>query len=160
MFAKTSLMALALMALNGCASPPVQLLQASPQCLGGQDRVVRWLGDAEQLASAWRLASPRLPATPVPEVDFVRRAVVLVADAEQSTAGHGLNLADPALPIRSGVATLSVASGTPVGVAAQVVTRPCLFVAVPLGDYLSLEVRDQMGGVWGRVTRPEPVKPD
>lgn len=149
--------ALAALSLSACAglSPrTVEVLQEGPYCREGNDRQVRALSNQAALDAAWRATSTRLDAGEAPRLDFGRQAGLLVADAERPTAGYALHPAERPLTVRGALATLNLTTSVPEGPVAQVVTRPCLLLAVPLGDYRRIEVIDQSGTVWGAVRVP------
>lgn len=140
------LLALALpWSLSGCAG--IEVLHASAQCPGGPQREVRLTQDPSELARLWRGANASPVATPAPALAG-RRALYL-ADDEHPTAGYAMTLASPVLKTQLGVASLSIRTERPEGMTAQVVTRPCLLLALPAGDYERVEVRDQNGREWG-----------
>jgi hypothetical protein len=88
------------------------------------------------------------PAVAAPGVDFARDGVVLVAMGRRSTAGYALALASRRAEVKGGVATLSVRFEEPApgAVLAQVVTSPCLLVALPRKGLREVRVVDA-GGV-------------
>ncbi len=131
--------------LSGCAG--IDVLHASAQCPGGQSREVRLTQDPLEYARLWRGIGASPVATPVP--DLAGRRALYLADNEHPTAGYAMTLASPVLKTQLGVASLSIRTERPEGMAAQVVTRPCLLLALPAGDYERVEVRDQDGREWG-----------
>ncbi len=131
--------------LGGCAG--IDVLQESAQCVGGPGRQVVLARDQATLERLWRGMSQSPQAAPAPELGM-RRALWL-ADSEKPTAGYGLALSSDILTNQSGVASLKVRATAPAGVAAQVVTRPCLLLALPDGDYKRVDVFDQNGALWG-----------
>lgn len=149
-----SVPALLCLALAGCASPRVEVLHAAGTCPGGADREVRWLSGPDELARLWRLGARQLPVPPVPVVDFASQVVVYVADRERPSAGHGLALAGASLSVTDRTARLTVRASAPAGPAAQVVTRPCLWLALTPGSYDRVEVLDPSGALWGSAARP------
>lgn len=144
--------------LNACATLPgpdsVTVLHEAPYCAGGKDRQALLLTDPAGLAEAWRrgMTGP-VPAEP-PSVDFSRNAVLFLADMERPTTGYGLRLVDKAATCTDGVARLRVDATVPDGIAAQVITRPCLFLSLPAGDYRRIEVVDRQGIPWIVLQRP------
>lgn len=108
----------------------VRSLGAGAQC-GGEGPQVRRVASAAELA---RILSPGLgPARPAPAVDWTREAVLLVGMGQRPTAGHGVELAAAAGQVKEGVAAVRVAFRSPAADAmtAQVITSPCLVVALP-----------------------------
>lgn len=81
----------------------------------------------------------------IPEVDFAVDGLVLIEMGRRPTAGFGLAPLEPAFSVADGTARLSIAwqEPGPESVVAQVMTSPCLLIAVPRGDYDRIVVRDQ-----------------
>lgn len=122
---------------------------------------VRWIGNPQQLAQVWqqigrdRLGGP--PLQEIEDVDFTREGIVLIEMGVRSTAGYALELASPVLTIRSETAILTVnrIEPGPGAMLAQVVTSPCLLVAVPRASIEKVRVVDGESRVAGEVsTRP------
>ncbi len=130
--------------LAGCAG--LDVLHSGAQCPGGAERQVRLIRDQAELDAVWRGLSAGPQASPAPRLGIGQ--ALLIADAERPSAGYGLSLDSRYLVTREGVASLRVRSATPSGITAQVVTRPCLLLAIPAGDYATVEVRDQDGRAW------------
>lgn len=109
----------------------VRSLGGGAQCGGEAGPRVRRVASAADLA---RLLSPGLgPPQPAPAVDWTREAVLLVGMGQRPTAGHGVELLSPAAPVKEGVAAVRVAFRSPAADAmtAQVITSPCLVLALP-----------------------------
>jgi hypothetical protein len=92
----------------------------------------RRLRTAEEMAAVF---PPVLGARPPDGVgaNFDTEAVLVIATGEKPTAGWGIALAASKAPVKDGVAGVSVTvSGPPAGaLTAQVLTRPCIVVALP-----------------------------
>ncbi len=142
----------------GCAQPEpgtnaalsIQKLYSDSQCIGLERPTVIWIADAETWRSWYgRITSARLPAPPVPAVDFPREGVLLLAMGSRSTAGYGLSLAEGTTTIRDGVLTVPVDWREPVpgALLAQVMTSPCLLVKAPAAPFKQIRVVDQQGRV-------------
>ena len=132
------------------ATLPVQALYGSGQCIGLERPAVLWVADAETWRSWYgRITSARLPAPPVPAVDFPREGVLLLAMGSRSTAGYGLSLAEESAVVRDGMLTVRVDWGEPPSGAllAQVMTSPCLLVKMPAASFNRIRVVDQQGRV-------------
>jgi hypothetical protein len=135
----------ALLILTACSSQPLTLdpVYQSGQC-GVQSKALRLLEDPSALE---RLAQqPFNGATAVPEVDFDTHWVVLAAWGQKSTAGYSVTLEDDNAEIRDGALQLPIVfeAPQPDTMQAQVMTAPCLVVAVPKGNYSRL-VADGLG---------------
>lgn len=138
---------------RGGAAAGVEVVFRAAMC-GDTSRepAVTWIGTAPALRAVYKRirrhqtgegAGASMP------VDFSSRAVVWVQMGMQPSAGYGLSLQDPAAEIDAATLTLHVKwlEPSPDRVYAQVVTRPCLLVAVPRAGYDRVRVRDQKGTV-------------
>ena len=145
-----SMLSVALM-LNACATQPftgtVEVLHAAPHCPGDPQRQVRLIEDQSALDALWRRGMGGLAAS-APTPDFSRKLVIYLADSEKPTAGYGLRLSSPEMTVSRGVATVQVETSEPVGYAAQMISRPCLLLALPDGNYRRLDVLDREGLLW------------
>jgi len=129
-------------------------------CSAGREVAVRTLGgglqcggasagtSARRLVSSAELAealSRGLGAAPIlPPVNWGTEAVVLVSAGQRSSAGYGVELVSQKAPVREGAAAVRVAlSSPPAGaMTAQVMTSPCLVVAMPRQGLLAVAVLD------------------
>jgi hypothetical protein len=137
--------------MNACATQPVtgtvEVLHAAPHCPGDKQRQVRLLEDQSALDALWRRGIGG-PAANAPTPDFSRKLVIYLADSEKPTAGYGLRLSRPEMTVSCGVAAVHIETSEPVGYTAQMISRPCLLLALPDGDYERLDVLDREGRVW------------
>lgn len=150
--------AMVLVVMVGCAQPSVKAagdatvsiatLASQGQC-GAQNRpTVRWIADAGEWRDLHaRINSQWMNPPPPPTVDFPREGVLLIAMGQRSSAGYGLTLADKVAVVRDGVLTVRVDWREPLPdrLRAQVMTSPCLLVAVPDAGFTRIEVVDQEG---------------
>lgn len=150
--------AMVLVVMAGCAQPSVKAagdatvsiatLASQGQC-GAQNRpTVRWIADAGEWRDLHaRINSQWMNPPPPPTVDFPREGVLLIAMGQRSSAGYGLTLADKVAVVRDGVLTVRVDWREPLPdrLRAQVMTSPCLLVAVPDAGFTRIEVVDQQG---------------
>ena len=151
--ALVALAALPLLAAEGrgCAADrevPVAVVRGGAAC-GGDAPAVRRLSSPEALAAAF----PAGPGGAAPAADFEGGAVLLVAAGQRPTAGFELTLASPRAPVKDGVALVRVAvrEPPPGAVVAQVVTSPCLVVALPRAGLAEVKVADGAGALLGSV---------
>ncbi|KAF0190674.1 MAG: hypothetical protein FD165_2462 [Gammaproteobacteria bacterium] len=81
----------------------------------------------------------------LPVVDFGRSGVLLVEMGRRPTGGYRLGLVENSLAVRDGIAQLSVDWQEPGDddVVTQVVTSPCLLLALPHAGYHEIVVVDQ-----------------
>ena len=117
------------------------MVRAGAQCGGAAvGPSVRRLGSAAELAAAF---AGELGAA-APAADFEGAAVLLVSSGQQPTAGHAVELAAPRAPVKGGVALVQVALRAPApgAAAAQVITSPCLVLALPRAGLAEVKVAD------------------
>jgi hypothetical protein len=83
----------------------------------------------------------------MPAVDFSRQAVLLVQMGQRPTAGYGLWPEQPVARLRGDVleVVLDWQSPPPGAILAQVVTSPCMLIAIPLAGYKTIRVLDAAG---------------
>jgi len=109
-----------------------------------------WLDTAGELQDAYRyMTRQSLGAKPLPAPlpDFTRYGVLQVFMGQQSTGGYQLRLLHPRIEHIASGATVRVEwlSPPPGALTTQVVTSPCLLLAVPRGSYRSITITDQAG---------------
>jgi hypothetical protein len=149
----------AALASSGCARArvvPAQVVRSGAQCGGSATTTAaHWLGTEAALREALGASGPLglAAAEPFP-VDFSQQGVVLVSVGQRPTAGYAISLAAPGAEVKDGVATLTVKLEEPApgAVLAQVVTSPCLLVALPREGLREVRVVDSAGAV--RATAP------
>lgn len=150
------------MLATGCAVPAsdseslpaVRVLHEAAFCAGGEGRRAEWLADASAYQSLWQRTVARVPPEGAPAVDFSRWSVLYLADAQRPSAGAGFRFVSWRFEPAAGDATLQVSLEGAAGYQAQVITRPCLFLALPRGAYHRVTVIDQDGRIWAGVARP------
>ena len=115
---------------KGCGADrevAVRLVASDLHCGGSAAGVsVRRLASPEALASA-------LGGAAGGTADFGKEVVVLIASGQKPTAGYGLALASDRAPVKDKAAGVRVTftAPDPGMMAAQVMTSPCLVVALP-----------------------------
>jgi hypothetical protein len=134
--------------LLGCAagSPPdmdPSVVHADTQCPGEGAADTRWLRDASAL-DAYGAGSSATPP------------LLLVDMGQRPTAGYRLALPEASWSLVDAQATLRVEfiEPAPGMMLAQVLTRPCLLVALPTVGYRVLRVVDQHGREQARLDPP------
>lgn len=116
------------------------------QC-GGPEPAVRLVTDLHDwvsLVSGGRRAAVGAAA---PSVDLGGGVMLWISMGEQSTAGYSLSLVSGSVS-RSGaelVVVIESVEPSPEDVVAQVITRPCLGLRLPPGEYPSVRVVDTAG---------------
>lgn len=138
-------------AMTGCAA--IEVLHESAQCTGATQRQAILLPDQAALDALWQGMPATTPASRAPSADFQGKSILYLADEQRSSAGYALSLASPNLTVNQGVASLHLETTVPAGMTAQVLTRPCLLLALPGSDYRRVEALDQSGGVWAVAER-------
>ena len=115
-----------------------------------------WIDSRAQLDVAYRRARSMTLGTkkPLPEVQFDTHGVVLIELGQRPTAGYLLRLASQRLVMDKGDGLITFSVDKPAGVAAQVITSPCLFVAVPRGDYVGVRALSTDGTIRAQTTLP------
>jgi len=158
MGARVTLLLLALGGLIGCNTveepaqgggpTSVRQLLASQHCGSATIAQATWLTDASAFRSQWSRMHAGLVEPPAePKLDFTRDAVLLLEMGSRPTAGFGLRLAATQL-IHDGdlqVVSIEWREPPPGSMAAQVLTSPCLVLALPAAMHGRIEVRDQDG---------------
>ena len=131
----------------------VRILKVSPQCGGAAG--VTWIGSRETYEAAMRDIGRELlgKAEAPPAVDFAKQGAVRVAMGPRPTAGYAVALAEPAFTREGSTGVLRVTWSEPPkdSMNAQVLTSPCLVVAVPRDELREIRVVDQGGTERGRV---------
>ena len=121
---------------KGCKADrevPVRLVASDLHCGGSATGVsVQRLASPEALASAMGGAAGGT-------ADFGKEVVVIITAGQKPTAGYGLTLASDRAPVKDKAAGVRVTFTAPAPgmMAAQVMTSPCLVVALP-GEGLEL----------------------
>lgn len=143
---------------GGEQSPPsVERIWQSGQC-AQRTAGSRWIEDRGALERVVRAAGPRSPdadEASIPEVAFNWYRVVLIALGERPSAGYGLALPRDTLDVQGDTAELRIAVTRPAAdsMQAQVVTAPCMLVAVERNGYATLEIVDSEGDRHGTLKR-------
>jgi PrcB C-terminal len=129
---------------------PVAVISSGAICGGASGPCLEWITDKSRLIEAaeqaLRTFSVKPPAVP-PRVDFKAFGVLGISMGEKPTGGYELALAGPAGRIRDNtlIIRLDWIEPEPDAMVIQMITRPCLLLKVPLGDFRHVEIRDQHG---------------
>jgi PrcB C-terminal len=121
----------------------VRTVGAGLQCGGTAEGVsVRRLGSGEDVQAA--LAAGLVASPAAPAMDFAEDVVVLVSAGQKPTAGYAIELASDKAPVKDGAAGVRVRFKGPAEgmMNAQVVTSPCLVVALPAKGLTGVGVLD------------------
>ncbi|MBI3546412.1 MAG: protease complex subunit PrcB family protein [Gammaproteobacteria bacterium] len=98
--------------------------------------------DASQVLSA------RLPnSTPADNTVLKNERVLIISMGMRPTAGYLLNLASARAPLNGPVLNIPIVWREPAAgsMVAQVITQPCLMLAVEKGEYSEVRAMDQNG---------------
>lgn len=84
-------------------------------------------------------------ASQLPAVNFSRYGVLLLSMGQQRSGGYAIELAAKALQVENSVAVLRInwQEPRPGMMVTQALTRPCVFIKVPRGEFRTLRVLDQ-----------------
>jgi hypothetical protein len=142
---------------RSAAEPRAAVLRGSAQCGGAsRDGDARWVGSEEEYRAALaELERGRLPGTAPPpaQVDFGTHGVLIVRMGARPTAGYALELASDEVVTDGGTGAVRVNWTEPPedGMVAQVLTSPCLLIAVRKEGLRAIKVVDQAGRARGTV---------
>jgi hypothetical protein len=139
------------------AAVDVRTIAASAHC-GFEVPAVLSIADRDglrrRLEAAGLTPSPLMPGRAAPaEVDFSREHVLIVALGSYPDAGHSVALADGVSPRRTPDGAIDIAVQVthppPDAMTAQMLTSPCVFLAVSADAGDRLTVTDTAGAVLG-----------
>ncbi len=116
---------------------------------------VEWIADQMLLEGAFSKLSKQFSATgtAAPKVDFSSQRVVLVYMGQRPTAGYGLHLVNDKFRTYKQTAEVTLEWTKPGKgmMTAQVITNPCVVLAIPKNGYERLQIVDTGGEVRLRV---------
>lgn len=145
-----ALLAVACAAHHSHGGAKATVVRASVQC-GGEASVpsARWIASVGALRAAMGAGGVFGAESPSPALDFAKEGVLAIYMGQRPTAGYGLALHDPEVPIADGVATVVVRfeEPPPGAMLAQVLTSPCLLVRLPKQGVREVRVVDPAGTV-------------
>ena len=123
---------------------PVRTVFSGSQC-GTAHAGLQILSHA-QFRQAWR----RIGGGGEPEVDWSREVIGWLSMGARSSAGYGLRLAGDTAIRREATVRIVMERLRPAphSLAAQVVTAPCLWFAVPRGGYRQIQIAEPDGNVF------------
>ncbi len=138
---------------------PVQLAYRASQCHSDSARIA-WIQDTNALTDWWQpFAKQQFPAKSLPQslgaIDFDLSAVFILFMGSQPTAGYDIELRDDRARVAQTELTIFVTWRQPSAdaILAQVMTSPCIVIAVPTGPYETVTVQDQQGKMRLIITR-------
>lgn len=133
----------------GC-SPPVQptvrVLAASTHCTASAEGL-------RLIATPAGLVDAFARGTSLGAADYDREVVVLAAMGQKSSAGYALSLSNSLAVLEDDVAVIELEQSAPGDgeVSAQVLTHPCIALAVSRGEYSSISAKLASGETLGTV---------
>lgn len=138
---------------------PLRILYQSDLCGGKQPTPsVSLVAGADRLDRIFAevKAGTLGPSAPMPGVDFTAVHVVDIRMGQKPTGGYGIELADSLARLVDGEALIRLnwiepAPGT---VVTQVLTSPCLIIAVPKDAYERITLTDASGNMCGKISLP------
>ncbi len=155
------LLPVALIILNGCFGSvsfsgepvvmPVRVLYESVHCSGvdSSPNLVEITGDPQLKSVLHLLNGSQLENRnqQLPQVDFAAERAFFVTMGQKRTGGYSVALHQDRAVVSKGVAQISVLWIQPSAedVVTQALTNPCIFMALPRGDYSRVVIVDQNG---------------
>ncbi|WP_455202083.1 protease complex subunit PrcB family protein [Kaarinaea lacus] len=133
----------------------LETLRMSSQC--GSSIATQWISHPQQLEKLLQAAQGMMiSASPaaIPEIDFSRYGVLLLSMGQQRTGGYAIRLAREEMRITGAEAEVSVQwqEPEPGMMVTQVITHPCIFIKMPLGEYQQIRAVDQQQKVRAEIT--------
>ena len=132
-------------------TPEVRILYRGTQCgdIHLSARAV-WINNFDQLEASFAHVTqnavdknePRYPA-----VDFSQERVLMVSMGQKPTSGYALNLTSSKLKVSGSTAVLNIFWIEPPqdAILPQVITNPCILLAIPKQPYTRIHLLDQAG---------------
>ncbi len=126
----------------------VDEISNSNQCRLEVNPSAHWLDNFEAANAMMAKVMPQQldsVSEPLNPQDFVDRTLLIVNMGSQPTAGYSLSLLETSLQVDGDLATVTVSWEVPddSSIQAQLLTQPCLALAVQQGDYSNIELVDQ-----------------
>ena len=148
---RRSLLAFACLTLSACSGQNansgtnevnLRVLTSGLQCAKTQSASIAEISSSEEL-------NARLPDSTPADISTALKheRVLMISMGVRPTAGYHLSLAQPRARLDGKVLTLSILwrEPAPGSIAAQVITQPCLIVAVEKREYSEVRALDQNG---------------
>ena len=138
---------LLVLTLSACAhqSIPIDLLYQSGYCATRQAGLY-WVenqGDYQHITDSTLKLSLSNNVEPKPSLNFKKDNIILVSMGQKPTAGYDISLKARKAPLQENSIVLPVEFITPGSdIVAQVVTSPCLILAVEKGPYSEIKAQD------------------
>jgi hypothetical protein len=132
-------------------APEVRILYRDAQCGESQPsaRAV-WIDNFDQLNAVFARATrnavdQKQPG--YPPVDFSQEGVLMVSMGQRPTSGYTLDLTSSKLKVSGPTAVLNISWVEPPqdAMLLQVITHPCMLLAMPKGSYDRIHLLDQEG---------------
>ena len=141
---------------------PVRLVYHHQQCLSDTSQI-ELIQDAAALTRWWQpFTRQQLPAKPLPPdlaaIDFDQLTVFIVSMGSQPNAGYSIELHDDQASVQGADLTIPATWKEPAPdmMVAQIMTRPCAVITVPVKRYETVKARDQQGNTLAET----PISPE
>ena len=138
---------------------PLRILYQNDLCGGNRPTPsVTLVAGSDQLKRIFTEAKGRMigQLPQVPAVDFDAEHVVFIQMGQKPTGGYGIELAEPYATLNDGEALIRLRwiEPAPGAIVTQILTSPCLVVALPKGAYEKIAITDENGNVREKVYLP------
>jgi hypothetical protein len=138
---------------------PVRILYQDALCGGNRPTPsVTLVAGSDQLKRIFIESKGRMlgPSPPTPAVDFDAEHVVDIQMGQKPTGGYGIELAEPHATLNDGEALIRLRwiEPAPGAIVTQILTSPCLIIALPKGAYGKIAITDENGKVREKVYLP------
>ncbi|MGA9477029.1 MAG: protease complex subunit PrcB family protein [Desulfobacterales bacterium] len=138
---------------------PLRILYQDALCDGNRPTPsVTLVADPDQLKQIFIESKGRMlgQSPPTPAVDFDAEHVVDIQMGQKPTGGYGIELAEPNATFSGGEALIRLRwiEPAPGAMVTQILTSPCLIIALPKGAYEKIAITDENGKVRKKVYLP------
>jgi len=138
---------------------PLRILAQDVLCGGNRPTTsVTLVADSDQLKRILIESKGRMlgQSPPTPAVDFNTEHVITIQMGQKPTGGYGIELAEPDATLNDGEALIRLRwiEPAPGAIVTQILTSPCLIIALPIGAYEEIVITDENGNVRETISLP------
>ena len=138
---------------------PVRILAQDVLCGGNRPTPsLTLVADSDRLKQILIESKGRMIGQPqlIPAFDFDTEYVVFIQMGKKPTGGYGIELAERHATLDDETALIRLRWSEPArgAIVTQVVTSPCLIVALPKDTYKEIALRDESGNVHEHISLP------
>ena len=138
---------------------PVRILYQDALCGGNRPTPsVTLVAGSDQLKRIFIESKGRMlgQSPPIPAVDFDAEHVVTIQMGQKPTGGYGIELADPYARFGTSESFIRLRwiEPAPGAIVTQILTSPCLIIALPKGAYEKIAITDENGNVREKISVP------